>query len=492
MVHPRLIYQGLDLKMNRDSESQSDASQTAMKEFQKRLRRETATLMKWFRTRRFGGQRKALGLEIEAWLTNEGGQPVPENDRVIDYLNNPLIVPELSKFNLEFNSLPEILEGKCFSKIHSHLSALFAGVAQKLHHINRHIVLMGSLPNLDHRMLNIETMSNCSRYRQLNRQIMRLKRGAPSLVSIRGKESIDYRHDNVMMEAAGTSFQIHLQVPPTEMVPFYNASLMASAIMVAVTANTPLLFGKDLWAESRIPLFEQSLALPGFRDVKGHQVRRVTLGSGYASREILGCFIENLSYPVLLPRLFDDDHSLPHLRLHNGTIWRWNRPILGYDLNGDPSLRIEHRCPAAGPTITDMITNMAFYVGLVHALVSFQKKGGDFLPFPDLRYNFYLCAKFGLHAKIKWPGCSGAVGVVPLITHRLLPQCQAELKKLGICSEEIAYYLEEVLVHRLMTGRNGCDWQRHYHHDRKGSFDDLVCAYREKQNLDIPVSRWTL
>jgi hypothetical protein len=56
----------------------------------------------------------------------------------------------------------------------------------------------------------------------------------------------------------------------------------------------------------------------------------------YARESILECFEANRTrYPVLLPAVMDEPpESLAHLRLHNGTIWRWNRPLIGFDEQG--------------------------------------------------------------------------------------------------------------------------------------------------------------
>ena len=185
-------------------------------------------------------------------------------------------------------------------------------------------------------------------------------------VDISGRDRLRFSHKDVMLESATTSFQIHLKVDADKAGRFYNAAKLASAAMVAVSANSPYLFGAELWEETRIPLFEQAVPVIG-----GERAKRVTLGTGYVD-SILDCFVANLeNYPVLLPQMMDEaEQQLPHLRLHNGTIWRWNRPLIGFDRLGKPHIRIEHRVVPAGPTVADSVANAAFFVGLVCALAN--------------------------------------------------------------------------------------------------------------------------
>ncbi|MFQ5444053.1 MAG: hypothetical protein ACE5EK_05490, partial [Nitrospinales bacterium] len=202
-------------------------------------------------------------------------------------------------------------------------------------------------------------------------EILKLKKGKPLELTLSGKDDLYVKHRDVMLEAAATSLQIHLQVSPKAAVRYYNTSVIISAPMVAIAANSPYLFNKDLWDETRIPTFEQAIAVASFRDRHGENIGRVTFGTGYLRNSILEPFLENLDgFPVLLPMVLDDDPAwLSHLRLHNGTIWRWNRPLIGLNRMGRPHIRIEHRVAAAGPSISDIVANMAFYLGMVNYFV---------------------------------------------------------------------------------------------------------------------------
>ncbi|MCB1819824.1 MAG: hypothetical protein KDI77_18060, partial [Gammaproteobacteria bacterium] len=210
--------------------------------------------------------------------------------------------------------------------------------------------------------MSLSNISPLNRYYALNREVLRQRRGLPLRVDIEGRDHLVSEHCDVMLEAATTSFQIHLKAPAQFSRAYYNASIAASAPVLAAAGNAPFLFGKALWEETRIPLFEQAVVAPG--------PPRVSMGSGYATHSLYEVFEENLRvYEPLLPMAFDAAaKEFRHLRLHNGVIWRWNRPLVGFDADGAPHLRIEHRALPAGPTFVDMIANAAFYLGLAHAL----------------------------------------------------------------------------------------------------------------------------
>jgi len=227
-------------------------------------------------------------------------------------------------------------------------------------------VTIGILPTVRNHELSLPNMSPLRRYRALNEQVLRLRNGRPLRLDIQGRESIEAVHNNLMFEAAATSLQIHLQVAPAHAVRYYNAAKVLSGPMVAACANSPYLCGRDLWDETRIPLFEQAVALTG--NGTGGTWERVTFGKHYVKDSLMECFKCNLEhYDVLLPRIVDEPpERLTHLRLHNGTIWRWNRPLIGWNDQGAPHLRIEHRVVSAPTSVVDAIANVALFFGLAH------------------------------------------------------------------------------------------------------------------------------
>lgn len=293
--------------------------------FQTRLREETAQLADWFRTGRFASRGGVGGFEIEAWLVNRQGQPAPLNQAFLERLADPLVVPELSMFNIELNTPPLPLQGDTLRRMHANLESLWQRCQRVAAELDATVMLIGIPPTVRVQDLTPEYMSCRERYRAINAQILWRRHGQPMKLTIHGIETLRLTHPDVMLEAATTSFQTHLQVATRDAAAFFNAALAVSAPMVAVAANSPLLFNKLLWQETRIPLFEQGVALEGGECSDDPSFRRVSFGGGYIRDSLLELFTENLThYPPLLPvDLYDEPaNQLPHLCLHNGTIWR--------------------------------------------------------------------------------------------------------------------------------------------------------------------------
>lgn len=290
-----------------------------------------------------------------------------------------------------------------------------------------------------------------------------------------------------MLESAATSFQIHLQVNADQAAGIYNLSKMVSGPMVAISANSPFLFGHELWEETRIPLFEQAISV-GASDL----TKRVSFGVRYVGESMLENFTANLErYPILLPRLMDEPiESLAHLRLHNGTIWRWNRPLIGFDQQGKPHLRIEHRVVPAGPSVADSIANAALYFGLVKGLEPEYDELEGRIGFLQARGNFYAAARFGLDAELLWIN-QRPVNVVKLFNEVLMPKARLGLQRLGVDQAEITQWLD-IIQGRLDTKRTGADWQRawvrRYGNDSQG----LIQAYLQHQQSGNPVHEWSV
>ena len=276
-------------------------------------------------------------------------------------------------------------------------------------------------------------------------------------------------------------------MPAAQAARVHNLSTLLSAPLVAVSANSPFLFGRDLWRETRIPLFEQTCSMgnSGLRE-------RVTLGTGYTRGSILDCFQDNLEhYPVILPVLQDEpEERLAHLRLHNGTIWRWNRPLIGFEADGTPHLRIEHRVVPAGPTISDSIANAALYYGAVQALLTASPWPETLIPFPVARANFYAAARLGLEARIQWLD-GPSLPVRDILLGDLLPRARRGLAQLGISDEESAIWLG-IIEGRLRTGQNGAQWQRAFVQRHGANMTTLTQAYLECQHGGRPIHEWSL
>ncbi|SFI27785.1 glutamate-cysteine ligase family protein [Planctomicrobium piriforme] len=453
--------------------------------FERAMVREMALLHEYFRTRRFSSEPIRIGLELELWLVDEQGQPQPRNAEFLDLVDNPDIVPELSQFNVEFNVEHQALTAAGLFRLEQGLGETWKEANRAARKLGLSLVAIGVLPTIREQDLSLETMSARSRYRALNEQVRRLRRGRPITLSIEGEETLDIRHDDVMLEAAATSLQMHLQVPADAAVRYFNAAVIASGPTAGLSSNSPVLFGKRLWSESRIPLFEKAVDIGGLYP-------RVDLGSGYAHEELEEFFLENRScHPVLLPiDLNDPIELLPHLRLHNGTIWRWNRPLIGFNDIGVPHLRIEHRVMSAGPTLIDMLANVAFAAGLIHHLARSSTPPESQLPFELTLQNLNEAARHGLDAEQTW--LDGRERTLrALILEELLPAADAGLQLLEISDTDRNRYLE-VITHRVESGQTGSRWQLAWLDQHGNDFAALTCAYAKWQQTGLPVHEWTL
>ncbi|MGD8911419.1 MAG: glutamate--cysteine ligase [Candidatus Thiodiazotropha sp.] len=456
-------------------------------EFQRRLKQETRLLAEWFDAGIFASDGSVGGFELEACLLDQKAGPAPLNQPLLEKLDEPLVVPELATFNVEINSTARQLQGDVFERMAEELQRVWDKCNYLAQPLGVRMAMVGIMPSLQQQALALRNMSPLNRYRALNEQIFKLRHHKPLSIHIEGRELLDLQHHDVMLESAATSFQIHLQVDEKHAAKFYNLSKIASAPMVAVSANSPYLFGYDLWDETRIPLFEQSIAV-GASDLS----KRVSFGIRYVYESIMENFEANLQrYPVLLPLLMDEPaEKLAHLRLHNGTIWRWNRPLIGFDDSGKPHLRIEHRVVPAGPSVSDSIANAAFFFGLLTGLADRYEAPQEEMGFIRARSNFYNAAREGLFAEFfwfSWKTCRAD----QLIREQLLGIARAGLSNLGIEPASIDYWLG-IIERRVVLGINGAIWQRQWVARHGADFKALMEAYLAQQESGKPVHEWSL
>lgn len=478
--------------MGEEISNTSRFTKTDFHRFKQRLQEETQLITRWFNEGHFSETSHVGGLELEAWLVDQHYQPTPINEPFLQQINHPKIVPELAKFNIELNVDPQELCGKGIGKLHKELVQISTLCQENLEHFSALMVMSGILPTVRHAHLVPANMSKMNRYKALNEQVLRARKGRPLLIEISGREKVKSEHKDVMLESAATSFQLHLQVPESQAKRYLNASMILSAPMVAVAANSPYFLARDLWDETRIPLFEQAVEVGGYEGAARGPVRRVTFGSHYVQRSVLECFLENLEhYPPLLPIQFEGPaEQLCHLRLHNGTIWRWNRPLVGFNANGQPHLRIEHRVMPAGPTVVDMMANATFFYGLVENLVRSDEPAELKIPFSTTKDNFYQAARTGLNASTIWfNNEKGAIS--ELILKELLPRSRQGLEQLEVDRDDMEYYLK-IIEDRVVSGQNGACWQRRFIEKYGRDFTALTQAYLENQTSEQPVHLWSI
>lgn len=470
--------------------SKGEFSPADFSHFEEKLRSETELLRGWFNDYVFERSGATIGYELEAWCMDEKFRPAPRNEEFLKVLDDPMVVEELARFNVEFNAPPENIGPHSLRQIHKHLQELWGKATSKARDLDMCLAMIGILPTVTREQLTLANMSNRERYRALNKQVLRMRHNNPMHMDIEGRQHLTCDQRDVMLESAATSLQIHLQIDQREAARVYNAAQLISAPIVAATSNSPYLFGYDLWAETRIPLFEQAVNTADESSQRYPTPARVGFGDGYLRRSLLELFNENLDrFPVLLPAVMDAKASdLCHLRLHNGTIWRWNRPLVGFADDGVPHLRIEHRVIPAGPSIPDIVANIALFLGAIHGVT---KKLGDFeqrMPFARARENFYTAARHGLDARIHW--LDGGFGNVrDLLLKELLPMATEALQALGIDDEDTVEYMS-IITRRVELRRTGTDWQRAFISRHGNETEALVYAYWKNQESGAPVCEW--
>ncbi|RZS30373.1 gamma-glutamyl:cysteine ligase YbdK (ATP-grasp superfamily) [Herbihabitans rhizosphaerae] len=455
---------------------------------------------------RFDADRPMAGLEIELNLVDGQGDPAMRNARVLDAISDPAFQTELGQFNIEINIPPQRLDPSGLAAFEDGVRASLNVAERHAAEVGAHIVMIGILPTLRRRHMHAETLSANPRYALLNEQIF-AARGEDLEIDIRGVERLLTQADTIAPESACTSVQYHLQVAPENFARFWNASQAIAGIQVALGANAPYLFGKQLWPETRIALFEQATdTRPD--ELKAQGVRpRVWFGDRWIT-SIFDLFEENVRYfSALLPLIEDEDPAavlargdtpeLGELRLHNGTIYRWNRPI--YDVvKGRPHLRVENRVLPAGPTVVDVLANGALYFGLVRALADEDRPLWTQMSFSAAEENFHAGARAGLDARVYWPGV-GEVGVAELVLRRLLPLAHTGLERWGVSAEDRDRLLG-IIEQRCITGRNGAVWQTRVVHDieettsadRPAALRQMTQRYAELMHTNEPVHTWPM
>ena len=452
----------------------------------------------------FDRESPMTGLEIELNLMDPEAEPAMRNAEVLAGLADPTFQTELGQFNLELNARPRLISGAGFADYEQDIIDSLGRAEDRAKKSDCTIVLIGSLPTLQPGHLVLANLSANERYRALNDQLAGA-RGEQFNVDIRGVERLQTANDSIVPEAACTSVQCHLQVTPEQFPAYWNAAQAVAGIQVAVGANSPYLHGRQLWAETRIALFEQATdTRPD--ELKAQGVRpRVWFGERWIT-SVFDLFEENVRYfPPLLPVLDSEDPlavlraggvpGLSELRLHNGTVYRWNRPV--YDvMNGRPHLRVENRVLPSGPTVIDMLANAAFYFGLTRQLAEEDRPIWSGLPFGAAEDNFHAAARRGIEATMHWPG-RGEIMVTELIRDTLLAKAHAGLDAFGVDPAHRDRLLG-VIEGRCRTGRNGATWQTEAvwaaeHRrgmDRQGALHDMLLRYSSLQQTNEPVHTW--
>lgn len=447
---------------------------------------------------------RRFGCEQEMFLVDRAWRPATVALQVLDLLDEENFTTELGLFNLEMNIEPMRLVGGCFSALQERIEELLGMVRDAAHRVGAEVVLSGILPTLSKSDLTLDNITPRARYYALNEALTRMRGGAYRL-HIEGRDELNIEHDSVMLEACNTSCQVHLQVDPDEFARMYNVSQAVIGPVVAAAVNSPLLFGKRLWAETRIALFQQSLDTRSttvhLRDLSP----RVRFGEKWVEQSVTELFQADIAnFRVLLAQRCEEDPferleagavpRLEALQLHNSTVYRWNRPCYGIS-DGKPHVRIECRALPAGPTVLDEVANTVFWIGVVRGA---HQEYGDItqrLDFDDAKYNFLAASRNGLNAGFHWVD-NELVSAPDLILDTLLPLARLGLES-RVDSAELDRYLG-VIKDRVASRRTGSTWmirslqEMKQRGTRSGRLAALTAATVRQQEMEKPVHEWDL
>ncbi|SUZ87005.1 uncharacterized protein METZ01_LOCUS39859 [marine metagenome] len=447
---------------------------------------------------------RRFGCEQEMFLVNRAWRPAPVAMEVLERLDGEAFTTELARFNLEMNVEPMVLGGACLSTLQESIEELLDMAREAASEEGADVVLAGILPTLGKSDLTLDNISPMPRYYALNESLTRM-RGRAYRLQIQGRDELQIEHDSVMLEACNCSCQVHLQVDSTEFAPMYNAAQAMTGPVLAAAVNSPVLFGKRLWAETRIALFRQSI------DTRSTSVHlrefstRVRFGDRWVKESVAELFQEDIAqFRVLLAQETVEDPfeqlaagdipRLQALQLHNGTVYRWNRPCYGIS-EGKPHLRIECRVLPSGPTVLDEVANAAFWIGLV---LGAKYEYGDIterLSFDDAKYNFLTASRQGLDAGFRWVD-GQSVTAPELILETLLPLARAGLEAY-VDRSEIDKYLG-VIHDRVQSRGTGSDWMMRSlsEMEDRGSRTErmtaLTAAIANRQSERKPCHEWEL
>ncbi len=493
----------MGLAIKTDSFSTQDYEQ-----FKKKVREDLDVLKSLLTDPNFGQGEASLGAELEFYLIDNELNPLPINLAIKDQLTDPQLTVELNRFNLEYNLSPQPFNGSPFQAIEAELDKAIEKINQAAGKYQGMVLPIGILPTLSRSDFNEDTMTDIPRYRALSKALRKM-RGGPFHIAIDGQDSINLEADDVTLEGANTSFQLHWRVPPDRFADYFNAVQLITPVVLALAANSPSLFGHHLWDETRIALFKQSIDSRTSHEHEWRQPPRVYFGNGWVRESAWELFAASAAlYPPIIPVMGQENPGeklrnqeiplLEELRLHQGTTWPWNRAI--YDDADGGHLRIEMRSLPAGPSLIDMSANAAFAIGCALALLPNIQHLISVLPFNYAERNFYRAAKHGLNARLIWP-CKQQVRLhdqaVASIADNMLPVAARALEEHGMNSHEVQR-LMSVIEGRLEQNITGAIWQRQVtnqlleHTNKEEAFRQMLALYIQNYQSARPVCEWSI
>jgi CBS domain-containing protein len=446
-----------------------------------------------------------MGAEQEMFLIDRHLRPAPVSLAVLKQANDARLTTEIARFNLEANLTPLRLENNCFSRMEQELVELIELARDSAATHGADVLLSGILPTLQKSDLTLDNLTPIARYHELDRGVIRL-RGGPLSIHIKGLDELYLTHDNIMMESCNTSFQVHFQSNAKEFANHYNVAQAITAPVLAVAVNSPLLFGQRLWQETRVALFQHSTDERSRPQVTRNQPTRVTFGDRWLENSVLEVFQDQIVRfrPIMISEPEDNPFEvlargetplLSALRMHNGTVWRWNRACYGVT-KGVAHLRIENRALPSGPTIVDEIANAAFFTGLMVALPQAYGEISKRMVFDDAKMNFFRAARHGLDAQFQWID-GQSLSAISLILDQLLPLARQGLSGSQVVTEDIDKYLG-IIEERTRCGQTGARWIMKSVSEKENSPSKdagrrrLTAAMLANQRQGQPIHRWPI
>lgn len=446
-----------------------------------------------------------VGAEQELCLINKHYRPSLDAMEILEKVNDPHFTTELALFNLEINLDPVVLKNECFSILKDQLYSLLSKVKKAAHDVGDvRILLAGILPTLKKKDLVFNNMTPFDRYKILN-EVLKNIRGDDFKLRIRGVDELILKHKSILFEACNTSFQVHLQIDLDEIVDKYNWSQAIAGPMLSIMCNSPVLMGRELWSETRIALFQQSIDLRNTSYLLREQKPRVSFGNSWFRKSIIELFTDDISrYTPLVTTDFTEDSlellnsgSIPKLNalnLHNGTLYKWNRVCYGVQ-NNKPHLRIENRYIPSGPSVEDEIANALLWVGVMQGMPDDYKEIWKKMSFKDARGNFINAARTGIDTYFNWFG--EGISAKRLLKKILIPMAKKGLKRSEINKSDIKYYLN-IIEQRINNNKNGSKWIVRSKRNllktttRYESCILLTHHMYKNQQLNLPVHKWDL
>lgn len=472
-------------------------------DFMKHLLRDVQALEKMLNEELFETGITRIGAEQELCLIDNQFRPSPVSLEILEKANNPYFTSELAKFNLEVNLEPLIFKGTCLSDMEQNILDQLAIVKKVAKQFDTDILLAGILPTIRKFDINIDNLTPLDRYNALVTAISDMRGGVFEL-RLRGVDELIFKTDSPLLEACNTGFQVHMQVDPNEFVKFYNISQAIAAPTLAIATNSPMLFGKRLWSETRIALFQQSVDTRIESEHLRDGIQRVTFGNSWVENSILEIYREDISrFRTLLSSDYREDvfemlekgkiPKLMALQVHNSTVYRWNRACYGVAGN-IPHLRIENRVLPAGPTVVDEMANAAFWLGLMKGIALQYDDITRTLEFDHAKSNLVMASRYGLDTHFRWVN-GKRYSAYDLIREELLPLAKHGLESSGIDKADIDKYLE-IIEERNDSGITGSHWIVDSYSElvkigtRNEAITSVTASMWNQQNNNIPVHKW--